>query len=84
MTMTSVRALTIVAAMAAGIAATSTTRAEQPRPNMVFIMADDLGNADLGYRGSPIKTPNIDRLATTASAASRSTACQCARLPAPH
>jgi len=26
-------------------------------------MADDLGNADLGYRGSDIKTPNIDRLA---------------------
>ena len=28
-------------------------------------MADDLGNADLGYRGGEIKTPNIDRLATT-------------------
>ena len=26
-------------------------------------MADDLGNADLGYRGSEIKTPNIDKLA---------------------
>ena len=28
-------------------------------------MADDLGNADLGYRGGEIKTPNIDKLATT-------------------
>ena len=26
-------------------------------------MADDLGNADLGYRGSDIQTPNIDQLA---------------------
>jgi arylsulfatase A-like enzyme len=26
-------------------------------------MADDLGNADLGYRGGEIRTPNIDKLA---------------------
>ncbi len=34
------------------------------KPNIIFIMVDDLGNADLGYRGSDIKTPNIDKLAT--------------------
>jgi arylsulfatase A-like enzyme len=33
------------------------------KPNIVFIMFDDLGNADLGYRGSDIKSPHIDTLA---------------------
>ncbi len=59
-----VRTLTFVAAALAGIIATTVGRAEPLRPNIVFIMADDLGNADLGYRGGQVKTPNIDRLAS--------------------
>lgn len=38
--------------------------AAETRPNFIFILVDDLGNGDLGYRGSDIQTPNIDRLAT--------------------
>lgn len=33
-------------------------------PNIVILLADDLGWADVGYHKSEIHTPNIDRMAT--------------------
>jgi arylsulfatase A-like enzyme len=38
---------------------------EKTKPNIIFIMADDLGYGDLGCYGQQlIETPNIDKLAT--------------------
>lgn len=40
------------------------TDADAPKPNIVFILADDMGHADLGCYGAPdAKTPHIDHLA---------------------
>jgi arylsulfatase len=39
------------------------TRAKEGAPSVLFIVLDDTGFGQLGCFGSPIRTPNIDRLA---------------------
>ena len=33
------------------------------KPSIILILADDIGNSDMGSYGSEISTPNLDRLA---------------------
>ena len=53
-------AAAVGAAPALGAASGKTSGA---RPNIILIMADDMGYSDIGCYGSEIPTPNIDRLA---------------------
>ena len=38
--------------------------AQAKKPNIVYIVSNDQGWKDIGYHGSNIKTPNLDKLAT--------------------
>src|SRR5262245_35351301 len=53
----------LIAGGALGSISDRTLAADAPRPNVVFIMADDLGFSDAGCYGGEIATPNLDALA---------------------
>ena len=59
------RAAMLVAGLSLGLCVASSVRAAPPvsRPNVLLIVADDLGFSDLGAFGGEIATPNLDALA---------------------
>ncbi len=43
----------------------SKRKGQQGKPNVIFLMADDLGFGDVGFNGNKhIKTPNLDKMAS--------------------
>ncbi|HWV55826.1 MAG TPA: arylsulfatase, partial [Longimicrobiales bacterium] len=77
-------AIAVALAMLAGCVTPAVARQASPPPNVIFILADDLGYGDLGAFGQTlIRTPNLDRLAAEGmrftNAYSGSTICAPAR-----
>src|SRR5262245_61758851 len=50
-------------ALAGGAAGTASGSDEGSRPHIVYIVSDDQGWNDVGFRGSDIRTPTLDALA---------------------
>lgn len=59
MTLRSLLPAALAACLSTGMSA-----APQSKPNIVLVVADDLGWADIGYNNGQAKTPNIDRVSS--------------------
>ncbi len=60
-------ALSLIAGAGLLFAAPAPALAADQKPNILFIVADDLGWKDVGFHGSDIKTPTLDSLASAGS-----------------
>lgn len=58
-----IRVLSLITLFAILFLSCAAAAADAPPPNIVFIIADDLGHRDVGWHGSEIKTPVLDKLA---------------------
>jgi arylsulfatase A-like enzyme len=69
MTRTTISLVALAAAWTLGLVACSSPQvtpqssASKPRPNVLLLVADDLGYSDIGAFGGEIPTPNLDQLA---------------------
>lgn len=57
------RGVALVALVLVGSVVVAAAEAEDRPPNVVMILADDMGFSDLGCYGGEVETPNLDRLA---------------------
>ncbi len=58
------RCCTVAVACCVAVPTVGIARADE-HPNIVYILADDLGWKDVGFHGGSIRTPNLDRLAAS-------------------